>query len=228
MEFWVEQCGHVRFSLVYEIEVAEELDVIGLEGLFHSHSVGKAILDVFIEDFLDSFWWECFWVILDTDHFREPIWVVVVGLVHSVQAIVIIDACGTKEGSPTVSIGETILQNIGVDFWWDGREFVDDESIEVTSAEFFCGSGTPEGDGSVICKGDDPFGFGIIANIPFAIIKGLEYAEDVSDGLFSEGRAPEVLSVMWSIIGTFKGFGGGGVGFSAASMANHNGSMPRC
>ena len=112
------------------------------------------------------------------------------------------------------------MEDFGVDFGRNGGQFVDNEAIEVTSAEFFCGTGAPEGDGCVVGEGNYAIGFGVIANITFLVIEGLEYAEDVSDGLFGERGAPEVLAVMWAVIGTFKGFCGGGVGFSATSMAN--------
>ncbi len=67
-----------------------------------------------------------------------------------------------------------------------------------------------------------------MSDITFIIIEGLEYTEDVSDGLFSQWGAPKVLAVVWAVISAFKCFSRGGVGFSAASMTYEYSSMPRC
>ncbi len=72
---------------------------------------------MFVIYFFDAFWWEGFWVLVNANHFGEPVRVVVVGLVHAVEAVAIIYACGTKEGGPSVTVSEAVLEYFCVDGW---------------------------------------------------------------------------------------------------------------
>ena len=183
---------------------------------------------MFVIYFFDAFWREGFWVLVNADHFGVPIWVIFVRLVHAVQAVSIINSGGTEECGPAISVGEAVLEDFCVDGWGDGGELVDNEAIEVASAEFFSGTCATKGNDCVVSEGNYAIGFGVITDISFLVIEGLEYTEDVGDGLFGERGAPEVLAVVRAVIGAFKGFGGGGVGFSASAVTDKDGSVPRC
>ena len=170
LQFWIKQCCHIGSTFINKVEVAEEFHVEGLEGLFHSHAVGQAILDVFVVYFFDAFWWEGFWVLVNANHFGEPIGVIVVGLVHTVEAVAVVHAGGPEEGGPAITVSEAVLEHFCVHGWGYRGQLVDDEAVEVASAELFSCAGTPEGNSSTIGEGYYAIGFGVISDITFIII----------------------------------------------------------